>query len=73
MEKEYRLKFSVQQVNGCPVLEHHKPELNDSFMSFIGVKLADGYIAGEFHETIETIADDEETDYKGWWSIEEVN
>lgn len=72
MEREFKIKYSITQVNGDPVLEHHKFELNESFMSFIGSKLADGYVSGEFFETIEMIADDNETDYKGLWSIEEI-
>lgn len=72
MEREFKIKYSITQVNGDPVLEHHKAELNESFMSFIGAKLADGYVAGEFNETIEMIADEKETDYTGLWSIYEI-
>lgn len=72
MEREFKIKYSITQVNGEPVLEQHKSELNESFMSFIGNRLADGFIAGEFFETIEMTSDDNETNYRGLWSIYEV-
>ena len=71
MDLNIKINLTVKQVNGDEVLPHHVDGLRENAIAYILEMVSDDCREGEFNEVMENICDDEETEYRGYWSVVE--
>lgn len=76
MERELKIKYVWNRVNenddNVQVLKHHEEYLEESAMERITQMILQGYSAGELSDNIVAQDDEDETEYRGWWSVENI-
>lgn len=76
MERELKIKYNWKRVtendDNAPVLKHHEDYLEESAMERIVEMVKEGYHCGELCDNILAQDDEDETEYRGWWSVEEI-
>jgi len=76
MERELKIKYVWNRVNenddNVQVLKHHEEYLEESAMERITQMILQGYSAGELSDNIVVQDNEDETEYRGWWSVENI-